>query len=713
MRVVKILAAIVGVVVLVVVGVLVYASTIDFNQYKPLIVAKAKEATGRDLEMKGALKLAIGLRPAVAVDGVSFQNAAGGEKRPMMSFERFEAQVALLPLLTSFGKNIVVDRIVLKGADVLLETDAQGKGNWEFQPAAAPSQPASPSAGGPGALPVINVLELRDVKLTYRDGKEKKTTSLALEKALLETDGSTLKLEVAGIYNKLAFAVNGRTGRLIDLMGIGGSGAFPVDVSLALGDRVKATVKGRIAQPQQGKGIDLAFAADIPDAAKLADVAADAGTVAAVPLSGPIKLAARITDPAPDRYALSDIKFEGAGSDLAGQMQYAKLANDRQSITGDFRSNRIDLAKLMAGDGKKPAAGSTPARGGAPAQRSDRVFSDDPLPLDAMKATDADVKLAIAELVLPNAMVAKTVQVALVIRNGDLTVEPLKTVFGGAPIDGDVKLAQSGALTAKLKAAGLDLGQLVKEASGADNLTGGKTDFDLDVRSSGKSVRQLMAGMNGRVAVTVGQGAIKSAYVDRFGVEDLMAIINKALPREDSIRLNCVVSRIDIASGVATHRTLVVDTARITANGDGRVNLGSEQIDMRLDTKTKVTSLLSALPPILVKGTLANPSYQPDVLGAAAGIAGAVVNAPGGAAGGIGGLAGGIAGAVTGQRPAQQQASSGGDPCATALGRAQPASSTPASQPAQQAPAQQAPAQQQPSGGGGLIPGGLPNPFRR
>src|SRR6185295_965049 len=149
--------------------------------------------------------------------------------------------------------------------------------------------------------------------------------------------------------------------------------------------------------------------ADIPDAAKLADVAADAGASAAVPLSGPIKLSGRVTDPAPDRYALSDLKFEGAGSDLSGQMQYAKLANDRQSVTGDFKSNKIDLAKLMAGDGKKPAAapGGRGGGGGAPAARSDRVFSDDPLPLDAMKATDADVKLAIAELVLPNAMVAR------------------------------------------------------------------------------------------------------------------------------------------------------------------------------------------------------------------------------------------------------------------------------------------------------------------
>jgi uncharacterized protein involved in outer membrane biogenesis len=364
----------------------------------------------------------------------------------------------------------------------------------------------------------------------------------------------------------------------------------------------------------------------------------------------------------------------------------------------------------MAGDGKKPAAAPA-GRGAAPAARSDRVFPDDPLPLDAMKATDADVKLAIAELVLPNAMVAKTVQVALAIKGGDLTVDPLKTQFGGGQIGGDVKLSQAGALTAKLKGDKLDLGQLIKESSGAENLTGGPTDFDLDARGTGKSIRQIMAGLNGRFALTVGNGTVKSAFVDRLGLDDLMAIINKSLPREDTFRLNCAVSRIDIANGMATHRTLVLDTARLTANGDGRINLGSEQLDMKLDTKTKVTSLLSAMPPILVKGTLAKPSFAPDLAGAAMGVAGAVAGGAGGAVGGLGGLAG----SLTGQRPAgggQQQAASGGDPCAAALGRAQPAAAPAPSAPSQ--PAQQAPAQQQqPSGGGGLVPGGLPNPFRR
>jgi hypothetical protein len=103
MRLVKIVAGIVGVLVVLVVGVLVYASTLDVNQYKPLMQQKAQEATGRELAIRGDLKLSVGLSPAIAVDGVSFANASWGEKRPMASIERFEAQVSLLPLIFSFG----------------------------------------------------------------------------------------------------------------------------------------------------------------------------------------------------------------------------------------------------------------------------------------------------------------------------------------------------------------------------------------------------------------------------------------------------------------------------------------------------------------------------------------------------------------------------------------------------------------------------------
>jgi uncharacterized protein involved in outer membrane biogenesis len=75
----------------------------------------------------------------------------------MISVERFEARLQLVPLLTSFGKKVIVDRVLLRGADIWLETDDKGVGNWKFDaaPAGAPAPAARTPAAAGGAVPDI------------------------------------------------------------------------------------------------------------------------------------------------------------------------------------------------------------------------------------------------------------------------------------------------------------------------------------------------------------------------------------------------------------------------------------------------------------------------------------------------------------------------------------------------------------------------------
>ena len=92
-------------------------------------------------------------------------------------------------------------------------------------------------------------------------------------------------------------------------------------------------------------------------------------------------------------------------------------------------------------------------------------------------------------------------------------------------------------------------------------------------------------------------------------------------------------SRFDIADGLAISRVVAMDTGRLTLFGGGTINLKTEQPSMRLNTHTKVTSLLSFLPPIQVRGTLADPSFEPDLGGGAVGavgdLLGDVIDLPG------------------------------------------------------------------------------------
>ncbi len=335
MRIVKWLAiGLVGLIVIALGAVFVIASSIDPNQYKPQIVEAAKSATGRDLVLKGDIKLSIGLSPSFGISEVSFGNAAWGSRPEMVKVGRFEVQVALLPLLS---KQVEVKRLVLLDTDILLETDRAGKGNWEFDsgkpaPAAGQPQAAQPAASGSGggALPVVREVELRNARFALRDGVTRETKEVKLERVLLNADSasSPLRLDIAGSANvpelsgELKFTAKGEVGSVERLLQSSGS-PWPVNVALTLGDNaLAAKVVGGIVSPAQGKGYNIELSADVPDLQKLAALAKQE-----IPAIGPLKLAVKAADNGPQgRPTLPDIKVDLGKADtirleIAGSFQ--------------------------------------------------------------------------------------------------------------------------------------------------------------------------------------------------------------------------------------------------------------------------------------------------------------------------------------------------------------------------------------------------------
>ncbi|MEC7304177.1 MAG: AsmA family protein, partial [Pseudomonadota bacterium] len=123
-------------VVAVIVGGNVVIMSTDYNQYEGLIAEKVKEATGRNLSIAGDIELELSFTPSLSVSGVRFENAEWGSKPDMLSVEKFLAQVALLPLLSN---TIEVDHVLLQGAEILIEREADGRANFVFDAAAKES----------------------------------------------------------------------------------------------------------------------------------------------------------------------------------------------------------------------------------------------------------------------------------------------------------------------------------------------------------------------------------------------------------------------------------------------------------------------------------------------------------------------------------------------------------------------------------------------
>tara|TARA_R110002124_G_scaffold52025_2_gene150041 strand:- start:34487 stop:36796 length:2310 start_codon:yes stop_codon:yes gene_type:complete len=736
----------------VVVAAVAVLSSLDFNDYKGVIAEEAKKATGRDLKISGDLKLNISLTPSLYVDGVTFANAPWGSRPDMVTLKRLEAEVALLPLLSS---KVDVKRVVLIGLDLLAETDKQGRGNWQFGAAdGKPAASAETSSGG-GNLPLVRKVRIKDLRVTYRDGRTGEQTRLTLPSLDLGADGidTPLRIALQGDVNGEDFSAAGTiasirqltaggempldlkaqalgadmtvrgaiadpramTGLAVTLSLKGGSlsetlataaklapqlaslkvpDLGPYDVSLTVtGSSAKPSVSnlkvtlgrpgetaltaaGSIADAIKAQGIDLQVAATAKDPAGLVK-----GLGVEMPPLPAVTASARVADK-DGGYRLQDVDVKIGASDLKGTAALY-LGGARPRITADLQSTQLDLDELLPKGDDKPAP---PAADG-------RLFPADPLPLGGLKAADADINLAAARLRVNN-MDVTGLRLGVLLQGGRLTVKPLQATVADGVISGEITLGADQAvppLGINLNIAKLDYGKLAA-AMGQKPVAEGTADVTLKVTGAGTSVRQLMAGLDGKLRVVSEKGRIDSTLLNVASADIL-----SALPLVDSKGdkdLRCAVVDFDVVKGIANAKALVLETGGLSVVGVGGINLRDETLNLVLEPRAKKTSLLSAaIVPVAIRGTLAKPAPKVNPADLVTGVASNVAS---GAAAimtfGLSALA----------QSAFNRATSTDDTdyCALALAGKQVAPSKGTAKPA---PAQQQPKEQPKSGVGGAL----------
>jgi uncharacterized protein involved in outer membrane biogenesis len=166
-----------GLVGLLIAALLAVPLLIDINSYKPEIVAQVKRATGRDLVIDGAIRLALLPLPSVRVDGVKFFNMPGSKNPNMVEVKSVTVRPSLLALLIG---NVEVGEVTLVEPKIVLEINAQGKPNWEFTPSVAEAQPAAAKPSSPKPLS-LGRLTIDNGTLIFSDSKA--GLSVAAEKA--------------------------------------------------------------------------------------------------------------------------------------------------------------------------------------------------------------------------------------------------------------------------------------------------------------------------------------------------------------------------------------------------------------------------------------------------------------------------------------------------------------------------------------------------
>jgi hypothetical protein len=349
-----------GLVTLILIGAAVAIATVDPNRFVAPLAARIKADTGRTLTVGGPVDITLSLEPKVVLPDVAFANAPGLQPAQMLTAKRMEAQIALLPLLS---RRFEVVQFIVVEPTIALGTDANGRGNWQFE---KPGMTGGDAAGGaPSATGVgLGNVEIHNGALTYRSAGGN-VTHASIERLILHARDlrTPVALEFRGSVEDVPIALSGVLGS--PERWLRQEWPYPIAVK---GDIARNSAQLTAKLSREGNttrldGIDASY--------------------------GPIE-------------AKGSIRM----IQQAGHTRYA-----------------IDLEVPVVAVAELPAVGRPPAaRAGAaaPAPASRFIVPDAPLPLAPLAAADAEGSIAIGALRLRSGATLSNVATRFTSRDGKL-----------------------------------------------------------------------------------------------------------------------------------------------------------------------------------------------------------------------------------------------------------------------------------------------------
>lgn len=591
-KLIKILVVLVLLVVAAIAGIIL---TTDINQYKPQIVQAVKDNTGRDFEISGDLKLAPSLIPTVAIEGVSLGNASWAKEKNMLSVSKFEAQVALMPLLK---KNIQVVRLILIEPNIHLETNDKGEGNWVFSSGSKKEETSGDSSSGTLPALAVNEIRIEKANITYKDGKTGKTTELLVDEITVNSDSFSdpMDIFVKATFNKSSLNVNGSLGSVNNLLD---NKNYPIKLNIEVAG-AEISVDGTIGQPMSAKGIDLQTSLNID---KLSDLNKVADSE--LPDVGPIVFNGKLSD-TKSGYAVNAMSAQIMEYNVNGDVDIS-MGGARPKLNANLSSDSLDISPFQGGEKKEKV-------------KKEKLFSSDPLPLEGLKAADVNLTFKTKTLITKDLTITDAA-ISLNLNNGKLKLSKSGKAAGGTMavnVDLDGSNGKTAILNNSIEIKQLELG-MIPAIQEKKWITGGKTDITINAKGSGGSVSQIMAGLNGKLLIQTGKGQISNSALELASADALMSTLSMLTPgskEAEGSQLECAVVNFNIKDGIATAENgIAMSTNQINVIGAGTIDFKTEKLDIGITPKAKqgVGLNLGQLAGLVrVGGTLANPSPKAD-----------------------------------------------------------------------------------------------------
>ena len=590
---------------IIVIAAVIFFATLDANRAKGYISAAVSKATGRQLTIGGDLQVDFGWISRLRASQIQFENASWSKYPQMTEVGLLDVQIDVWQLLSKF--RLVLPSITVSQPKVILEKNADGAANWEFQAAPAVTEPAVPQKRT--EFPIIEKVVIEDG--TFLFNNQQTNTQLELKLTQAEAAGfleEPVKLKVKGTYQKLPLSLSLDGGSYENLRS--SKDPYPLQINVGVG-KLKVNINGNLTEPLAMKGEDVTLDVQGDDMANLFPLIR-----LVFPSTPPYKLKGHLKHEG-QVWSFSNFSGRVGDSDLSGTIR-VDTEPKRPAMKADLVSNLVDFKDLAGFIGGKPASGSDETasdeqekQAAATKEESDRIFPDQPYDLERLKAMDADVRLRAKRILAPNLPI-DDLNAKLSLSDGVLKFNP--TVFGVAngrieiysTFDGSKQPSKVN-IDARLRQ--LDLKRFLK--SEFAQKTVGPIGGRIVLSGTGQSFRDLMATASGNTFVMMSGGEISELLVRLAGLNVARAL--GVLVRGDKpISIRCALLDLQGTDGQMGVQTLVFDTANSIISGEGKIDLRDEKLDIMLTPVPKDFSPLSLRSYIRVNGTLKNISAFPD-----------------------------------------------------------------------------------------------------
>jgi len=584
------------------VGVYLFVSSAYF---RGLVENHLNESTGRKSHI-GQVVIDWGSLTHVTLSDVNLSNTDWAKMPHMLEADVVDFDIRLWPILHG---QIDIPTLTVKAPRIDLEKNEKGVSNWGFQEspvAASAVNTVKPTERT--EAPVIDHLSIDNGEITYVDQQR----HLSLKGKINIASGAAaakeeVHLALKGAIQEKPLTVTFTGGSVLMLRN--SSAPYPLDFKATYGE-TKLTVTGRITDPFKFEGANVKLDLAGPD---LAEVFPLLGIPA--PPTPPYHLAGDLSRSG-DVWKLSNLSGVIGKSDISGDISIDGRAK-KSFLRADLSSKSLnfdDLGPLVGvppSTNKGDIASSEQQQQQRNLNQQQNLFPTKPLHVELLQQMDMDVTLDAKHVTAAPYLPVRALMGHVKIKDGNADVDPLKLSVAGGTLQGSIGLdsrPEKPVAKADLAFQNLDLKTFFSDSKYFAT-TDGKVVGYVNLTGKGHSLAEVFGAADGDAGLAMTGGSISGLLIDLAGLDIGHALI-LYITEDHRLPIRCALGRMVFQGGTASFDRTRLDTERSVLHVDGKTELNSQAINMKISADAKKFSLLDLEAPVVFKGKIRSPDIS-------------------------------------------------------------------------------------------------------